>query len=199
MNRSSNSSKSSKRYNITPYTTASRYIPPEIRKAGLNKLMQVRNDPVLTLAVSSVNKNARSRAIFPMPKNITSYYKNAAEYEGKPQNQVYSSKTPKQGLVKTSSVEKYLKRFSRQDKKNRFYLFKMPFLGVNNKVPNIYKELLEAIRKQELVQSINVLPFHENSERYKNRYIGLLYDAAQPKRKKKSRAVSKRPNITDNR
>lgn len=174
--------------------------PEEIRKIAFNVLMKVRNDPALTLAVSSVNKSARSSAEFPKPKNITSYYKNVAKCYGCSYNKFFRGKTPpghpnpNNGyLVYSKSIEQFLKKFSlqtteqaNQDKKrNRFYLFNESKL--NKKVPNIYKQLVEAIQNQESVRSKSLTshkrskryPVRETSKPYKSRFIGIMYDAAQ--------------------
>ena len=178
--------RASKRSSTTPYSTASSYIPPEIRSAGLNVLMQVRNDPALTLAVSSVNRNVRSRAKFPKPKEMTSYYRHAETNKtGRYFNKLYRGTNNKEGTKMKASATyknalKAFKRASLQNaKKDRFYLAKVPFRLKNDKVPPIYKELVNSIRKQNDFQKKHRYA-HKQKNRY--RYIGLVYDPAQPKR-----------------
>lgn len=185
----------SKRSSTTPYTTASSYIPPEIRKAALNVLMQVRNDPALTLAVSSVNRNARSRAKFPKPKEMTSYYRHAETNKtGRYFNKLYRGTNNNEGrrMKASATYKNALKAFKRASlqnaKKDRFYLAKVPFhlsrlpRLKNEKVPPIYKELVNSIRKQNDFQKKHRYA-HKQKNRY--RYIGLVFDPAQPKRSKK--------------
>lgn len=186
----------SKRSSTTPYSTASSYIPPEIRSAGLNVLMQVRSDPALTLAVSSVNKNTRSRAKFPKPKEMTSYYRHAVtNRNGRYYNKLYRGTNNKEGtrMKPSTTYKNALKAFKKaslqNSKKDRFYLAKVPFhlsrlpRLKNEKVPPMYKELVNAIRKQDDFQK-KQRPAHKQKNKY--RYIGLRYDPAQPKRSKKT-------------
>ena len=174
----------SQRHPTTPYSTASSYVHPETRKDVFNLLMQVRKDPSLTLALSSVNKSTRARAKMPLPKNIHQYIRHAGPNRwGRYYNMHYKGGigSGESGWNKIKASTNYraarnaLKkaiRKSEEDKKNRGFIAKLG--AYEHNAPPMYAQLGQSIRDQ--FESANA---SNPNTANRNRYVAHQYPPAQ--------------------